>query len=509
MHVTFGEPLRLICYIIVVLSFSAYGFHRYWIIYLYLKNRKKVPHPQSLFENLPKVVIQLPIYNERYVVARLLAAVTQLDYPPDLLEIQVLDDSTDDTKEIIDAEVSRLKAENPALLLSTLRRTDRTGFKAGALQHGLQFTDAPYVFILDADFIPAPDILKKTIHFFTDPKVGMIQTRWGHLNRNYSLLTKVQAMFLDGHLLLEQTARSQSERFFNFNGTAGIWRRECIEDAGGWSHDTLTEDLDLSYRAQLAGWRFVFLKDLITPAELPVNMNGFKSQQHRWTKGSIQTCKKILPMIWKSRLPWKIKLEAFMHLTSNFTYLALVALCILLQPKSLPVASALTPATSGLFAMSSVGWTRFLLFDFPVFLCASASASIFYFCAVKSLYPKTWRKEIFLMPMLLALGIGLSISNAKAVLEALLNHRTAFIRTPKYGIGQSATDTKSKLAHLWTTCYKPVRSLLPLFELAFAAYFTYLCVNAFNCGQYSSLPFLVLFQFGFCYVAFCSLFQTL
>src|SRR3989440_8141673 len=340
-----------ICYLSVLIGLSAYGIHRYFIIYLYLKNRKRMPVPAGHFEKLPKVTVQLPIFNEVYVVERLLRSVSELDYPRDLLQIQVLDDSTDDTREITSACAAELRSRG--FNVDLIHRVDRTGFKAGALAAGLEAAEGEFVCILDADFVPPPDLLKRTIHFFTDPKVGMIQTRWGHLNRGYSLLTRVQAMFLDGHLLLEQTARSRSGRFFNFNGTAGLWRRVCIEQAGGWQHDTLCEDLDLSYRAQLAGWRFIFLPDVVTPAELPVDMNGFKSQQHRWTKGSIQTCKKVLPTIWRSTLPLTIKMEATAHLTSNFAYLLLASLCVLLHP------STGGPQTTLL---------RTLLIDVPIFL---------------------------------------------------------------------------------------------------------------------------------------------
>src|SRR6478609_2236441 len=319
-----------ICYMSVLIGLSAYGIHRYVIIYLFLKHRKRGAVPAGHFEELPKVTMQLPIFNEVYVVERLLKSVSEIDYPKDLLHIQVLDDSTDDTRELTASCVTELQGRGFDVEL--IQRTDRTGFKAGALETGLASTRSDFVCILDADFVPQPDLLQRTIHFFNDPKVGMIQTRWGHLNRTFSLLTRIQAMFLDGHLLLEQTARSRSGRFFNFNGTAGLWRRSCITDAGGWQHDTLTEDLDLSYRAQLKGWRFVFLTDLVTPAELPVDMNGFKSQQHRWTKGSIQTCIKLLPTVWKADLPLLIKLEATAHLTSNYAYLLLFCLCILLHP---------------------------------------------------------------------------------------------------------------------------------------------------------------------------------
>ena len=360
-----GSPAAIIwtiCYMTVLLGLSAYGIHRYVIIYLFLKHRKRGAVPAGHFDQLPKVTMQLPIFNEVYVVERLLKSVSEIDYPKDLLHIQVLDDSTDDTRQLTASCVADLQARG--FNVELIHRTDRTGFKAGALETGLASAESDFVCILDADFVPNPDLLRKTIHFFTDPKVGMIQTRWGHLNRGYSLLTRVQAMFLDGHLLLEQTARSRSGRFFNFNGTAGLWRRSCIDEAGGWQHDTLTED---------------------------------------WTKGSVQTCKKILPTIWRSNLPLTIKIEATAHLTSNFAYLLLASLCVLLHP------STGGPQTTLL---------RTLLIDVPIFLTASGSVAVFYICAQRELNPRTWMKEILLLPALLALGVGLSLNNARAVLEA-------------------------------------------------------------------------------------------
>ena len=474
-----------ICYLSVLIGLSAYGVHRYFIIYLFLKNRKRAPMPAARFEQLPVVTVQLPIFNEVYVAERLLRSVSQLDYPRDRLQIQVLDDSTDDTREITADCAAELRERGFDVEL--IHRTDRTGFKAGALERGLATARGEFVCILDADFVPPPNLLRKTIDFFTDPKVGMIQTRWGHLNRGYSLLTRVQAMFLDGHLVLEQTARSRSGRFFNFNGTAGLWRKSCIEQAGGWQHDTLTEDLDLSYRAQLAGWKFVFLPDVVTPAELPVDMNGFKSQQHRWTKGSIQTCKKLLPAIWRSKLPMPIKVEATGHLVSNFAYLLLACLVVLLHP-----------STGG----PQSGWVRTLLIDVPIFLTASVSVAVFYICAQRELHPRTWMKEIMLLPCLLALGVGLSLNNARAVLEAVFNHKSDFTRTPKYGIERKSQP--------WRNCrYMPLKSVLPVAEMFFAVYFTYFVWYAIEHRQFLSVPFLLMFQFGFLYVSFCSVIQWL
>src|SRR2546430_4302633 len=485
MQGSIGHIIWTGCYLSVLIGLSAYGIPRYFIIYLYLKNRKRPPVPPPHFGQLPQETMQLPIFNEVYVAERLLRSVSEVDYPRELLEIQVLDDSTDETREITASCAEELRQRG--LNVQLIHRVDRTGFKAGALAPGLAAAEGEFLCILDADFVPEKDLLKRTIHFFTDPKIGMIQTRWGHLNRGYSLLTRMQAIFLDGHLLLEQTARSRSGRFFNFNGTAGLWRRTCIQEAGGWQHDTLTEDLDLSYRAQLVGWKFVFLPDVVTPAELPVDMNGFKSQQHRWTKGSIQTCKKLLPTIWRSKLPLPIKLEATGHLVSNFAYLLLACLVVLLHP-----------STGG----PQSGWVRTFLVDIPVFLAASVSVAVFYICAQRELYPRTWMKEIMLLPCLLALGVGLSLNNARAVLEAMFNHKSDFARTPKYGIEHNAQP--------WRDCrYMPLKSLLPLAELFFAVYFTYFVFYAFRNHQFLSVPFLLMFQFGFLYVSLCSVVQWL
>jgi hypothetical protein len=292
-------------YILVFTALSAFGAHRIKVLYHFWKHRKDVPTPQHEFAELPVITVQLPIFNELHVVENLLRTVSALDYPRDRLQIQVLDDSTDETA----AHAAKLSADLKAqgYDVEYRHRTNRHGFKAGALDEGMATAKGEFICIFDADFQPQPDYLKKVIHHFSDEKVGMVQARWGHLNKNFSLLTRLQALFLDGHLVLEQTARSRHGEFLNFNGTAGIWRRKAIEDGGGWQHDTLTEDLDLSYRTQLKGWKFIYLKDVVVPAELPPDMDGFKSQQHRWTKGSIQVCKKILGDVWRSDIPLRLK----------------------------------------------------------------------------------------------------------------------------------------------------------------------------------------------------------
>src|SRR6266516_1427355 len=310
------ETITLATYFFVLIVLAIYGWHRYYLVYLYMRNRDKEPRADAPPNPLPVVTIQLPLYNEMYVADRLIESVCAIAYSPALLEIQVLDDSTDETQSIAELAVRRYAVQG--IDIKYYHRANRTGFKAGALEAGLKLARGEFIAIFDADFIPAPDFLDRLMPHFTDPQVGMVQARWGHINQDYTLLTKIQSILLDGHFVLEHGGRNRSGRFFNFNGTAGAWRRTAIDDAGGWPHDTLTEDLDLSYRAQLRGWRFVFVPELIAPAEVPVEMNAFKSQQHRWAKGSIQTCRKLLPTILRSNLPLSIKIEAFFHLTANF-----------------------------------------------------------------------------------------------------------------------------------------------------------------------------------------------
>jgi len=486
MQGSLGNTIWTICYFIVLFGLSLYGLHRYVIVYLFLKNRNRPPQPRAAFESLPPITVQLPIFNELYVVERLLNSVAALDYPRDLLQVQGLDDSTDETTEIAAQRVAELKATG--LDIELVHRRDRTGFKAGALEAGLKTCKGEFVLILDADFVPARDMLRKTVHYFTDPKIGMIQTRWGHLNRTYSVLTRVQAMFLDGHLLLEQTARSRAGRFINFNGTAGIWRKACIVSAGGWQHDTLTEDLDLSYRAQMKGWKFIFLNDVVTPAELPVDMNGFKSQQHRWTKGSIQTCKKLIGPLWRSDLPFIIKLEGTIHLSSNFAYLLLIFLCFLVFPGAGD-------------SVTLDGWRRWIL-DVPVFLATTLSVGAFYLVSQRAVHPKKWWQEIFYLPFLLALGVGMSINNGKAVLEALFNQQSSFVRTPKYGIQRRGEPWRKAK-------YSAGKSFAVLLEVVFALYFSYGVLFAVTFHYWSTIPFLFMFAAGFWYAALGSLTQML
>jgi cellulose synthase/poly-beta-1,6-N-acetylglucosamine synthase-like glycosyltransferase len=479
---TIVEYLFLGVYFGVLSVLAIYGSHRYRMAYLYYRHKYQLPTPKGVLSELPRVTIQLPIYNELYVVERLVDAVCRIDYPRDLLEIQVLDDSTDETCGIARAVVERNRQKGHDVVY--IHRENRRGFKAGALENGLKLASGEFVAVFDADFVPAPDFLQRTVPFFADSPIGMVQVRWGHLNRDFSILTQAQSIFLDGHFIIEHTARNRSGCFFNFNGTAGIWRRATIEDAGGWQHDTLTEDLDLSYRAQLKGWKFVFLPEVISPAEVPVDMNAFKSQQHRWAKGSIQTAKKLLPTILRSNLPWMVKREAFFHLTNNAAYLLMVLL------------SALMPLSMVVRFQHGLYGTLFL--DLPFFVTATASVCFFY-VATQREQGESWWGRIKYLPFLMSLGIGLAINNAMAVIEALLNHETSFTRTPKTGVQGKVANIQVKKS------YRGRKTWMPVIELAFGAYFTAALVFALYKHIYSSVPYLVLFQVGFLYVGLSSL----
>ncbi|HXH24565.1 MAG TPA: cellulose synthase family protein [Vicinamibacterales bacterium] len=478
-----GETLVLATYFFVLVILAVYGWHRYYLVYLYMKYRHRQPVPTRPLERLPKVTIQLPIYNEMYVADRLIEAVCRIDYPADLLEIQVLDDSTDETCAVAERAVRR-HAER-GVNISYLHRADRTGFKAGALEAGMTVASGEYIAIFDADFIPPPDFLRRTIPFFGDPTVAMVQARWGHINQDYSLLTRIQSILLDGHFVLEHGGRNRAGLFFNFNGTAGIWRREAIVDAGGWQHDTLTEDLDLSYRAQLRGWKFVFLPDLVSPAEVPVEMNAFKSQQHRWAKGSIQTCRKLLPRILRSNLPLRVKAEAFFHLTANFNYPLMCVLSVLMGPS--------------MDIRYNMGWYEMLLIDVPLFFAATASVANFYMVCQRELH-KDWVTRIKYLPLLMSIGIGLAVNNTRAVFEALFNRRSEFARTPKYRIEAKADEWIGKK-------YRQSFVVQPMIELTLGLYFTATVFYALANGIYATVPFLVLFQIGFLYTGLLSIMQ--
>lgn len=475
-----AQLATLIAYYVVLSLLAVYGVHRAFMVRLYYRHRGDVPRPAGSLEPLPVVTVQLPIYNEVYVVERLVEAVAALDYPKELLEIQILDDSTDETRQVASAVAERHRRSGYDVV--HLVRDHRNGFKAGALQAGLEKARGEFLLIFDADFVPRPDMLRECLPHFSDPTVGMVQARWEHLNRDFSLLTRIQSIFLDGHFVIEHTARNRSGRFFNFNGTAGIWRRRCLAESGGWQADTLTEDLDASYRAQLAGWRFVYLKDLVVPAELPVDINGFKSQQHRWTKGSIQTSRKLLPQIFRSAFPWKVKAEAFFHLTSNFSYLLVILLALLIFP--------------AIIIREQIGWQKLAILDFPLFFGATFSFVAFYISSQTEI-GRSWKPALKYMPLLMSLGVGLSLNNVRAVLEALVGRSTEFTRTPKYRIEGNGGEWRDKK-------YRAPGNFSLAGEIVLAVYFLAALVFAVVERYWLGVPFLLVFFNGFAYTAIVS-----
>jgi len=475
----------LIPYFVVLILLAGYGLHRYTLVYLYYKKKKnRTLEPTDKFGDLPRVTVQLPIFNEQYVVDRLLQAVCRLEYPREKLDIQLLDDSTDETVEVARGLVEHYAAQGHPVRY--IHRTNRSGYKAGALHEGLKTANGEFVAIFDADFVPPPGFLLRTIHHFTDPKVGMVQTRWTHINRNYSFLTEVEAILLDGHFVLEHSGRARHDVFFNFNGTAGIWRRQAIEEAGGWEHDTLTEDTDLSYRAQLKGWKFVYRQDIECPAELPVEMTAFKTQQARWAKGLIQTGKKILPRVFKSDQPFRVKLEAWYHLTANLSYPLMVMLSVLLLP--------------AMVIRFYQGWFQMLYIDVPLFLVSTFSISSFYLVSQRELFPKTWPRTLVYLPFLMALGIGLTVTNTLAVVEALVGKQSAFARTPKYRV-------ESKKDKVQATKYRKRLGWVPWIELLIGSYFAMTVFYAVQNENYLTVPFLLLFVVGYWYTGLMSLLQ--
>jgi cellulose synthase/poly-beta-1,6-N-acetylglucosamine synthase-like glycosyltransferase len=484
-HANSFDIALLVPYFVVLILLASYGLHRYVLVYLYYKNRKmRTTEPAARFDDLPRVTVQLPMFNERYVAERLIDCICKLKYPQEKLDIQVLDDSTDETVEVVRDLVERYAALGHPITYH--HRTNREGFKAGALQEGMKTAKGEFITIFDADFTPPEDFLLKTIHHFTDPKIGMVQTRWTHINRHYSFLTEVEAILLDGHFVLEHSGRAQSGVFFNFNGTAGVWRASTIEDAGGWQHDTLTEDTDLSYRAQLAGWKFIYLQDVECPAELPVEMTAFKTQQARWAKGLIQTGKKILPRVLKSDAPRHTKIEAWYHLTANLSYPLMIVLSVLLLP--------------AMIIRFYQGWFQMLYIDLPLFMASTFSISSFYLVSQRELFPKTWPRALLYLPFLMALGIGLTITNTKAVIEALIGQQSAFARTPKYRV-------ENKKDKVGATKYRRRLGWIPWVELVIGAYFAMTVYYALQNENYITVPFLLLFVVGYWYTGLMSLLQ--
>ncbi|NJD76824.1 MAG: glycosyltransferase [Candidatus Methanoperedens sp.] len=458
-------------YILILVTLFIYGSNCF--VLTYLKRTKKKEKPDNL-TFYPKVTVQLPVYNELYVVERLIRKVAQMDYPVQNLEIQVLDDSTDDTTGIIQRCISELL--NEGYIINHIHRTQRDGYKSGALRNGLRYASGEFIAVFDADFLPNGDFLKKSIPYFSDPKVGMVQARWGHINEDYSLLTKAIAIGIDGHFQIEQNSRYSSGLFLNFNGTAGVWRRTTIEGSGGWQDDTLTEDLDLSYRAQLGGWRLVFLDDVVCPAEIPVQINAFKRQQFRWAKGSMQCTKKLLPELLSADISVFKKFQALVHLTYYAVHPMMVILLLLLLPLNLLA----SPTFSNLFYLN--------------FLSISTFGPItMYVLAQRDLY-KGWKSRLKYLPILIFLGAGISANNTKAVVEALLNRTSTFQRTPKFGIEKNSDEWKEKK-------YKLNLPTITVIEAGLGIYALIALFVSLKNGSYFLAPFLVLYVVGYFYVS--------
>ncbi|MEM9857053.1 MAG: cellulose synthase family protein [Bacteroidota bacterium] len=452
--------------------FSLGQLHLTWH---YLRSKRDNPSKKKSSTIWPKVTVQLPIYNEKYVVERLIDAVCKFDYPSELLEIQVLDDSSDDT--LIIAERKIQEWSEKGIDIKHVRRADRSGFKAGALEYGLNIAKGDYIAIFDSDFLPEPDFLKRTISEF-DEGIGLVQTKWGHLNRDYSLLTRLQAFGLDAHFSIEQSGRSHAGSFINFNGTGGVWRKETIIDAGGWSADTLTEDLDLSYRAQIKGWKFKFLEECVAPAELPVIMPAIKSQQYRWNKGAAETAKKNLAKVFKSKIKLTNKVHAVFHLFNSSVFVCLLLASILSIPM-LFIKDA-NPELSLLFDLGSI------------FLLGFFSIAFFYWVSSKAAFKDNAKKQYFrVFPMFLVVSMGLSLHNGLAVLEGLLGVKSPFIRTPKFNITHKKESWKGNVY------IKPSFTFLTFLEGLLCLYFLGGIAAGIYLHDWGLLIFHVMLSLGF------------
>lgn len=471
----------LLLYFVSLLILFAFGAHGFVMVYHYLRQRHLRTEPPAPGQT-PKVTVQLPVFNELYVVRRLIDAVCALDYPKESLEIQVLDDSTDETRDIAGGEVERYRREG--FNIHHITRTDRTGFKAGALKAGLEQAEGEFLAIFDADFVPRPDFLRKTIpYFYQDPKIAVVQTRWEHLNSNYSLLTRTQAMALDGHFVIEQDVRNKAGFFINFNGTGGIWRRSAIEDAGNWHADTLTEDLDLSYRAQLRGWKFKYLADVTSPAELPSELNALKTQQFRWTKGAIETARKLLPQIWKADIPLRVKIHSTFHLTNNIVFPFILLAGLLNVP---------------LIFIKQHGGHELYFALMSVFVLAFIGSFLFYLLSQKSIYPD-WRRRLLLFPLFMAGSMGFAVNNSRAVFEALFRRKSEFVRTPKYRIEHKGdTWLRKRYAPSAVTWVVALEALL-------AVYCFFGVISSLYYLEIAAIPFQLLYFAGFTFVSTLSI----
>jgi len=481
-------------YSLALLFIFTYSVAQLNLVVVYLRNkitsRNKKPAQQITIGEEPIVTVQLPVYNELYVAERLLDCIAQLDYPQSKLQIQVLDDSTDETVALIHQKVSELQRQG--FDIHHVRRPDREGFKAGALSYGLQLARGEFIAIFDSDFLPEIDFLKRTIPSFADEKIGVVQTRWEHLNKNYSLLTQLQAFGLDAHFSIEQKGRNAGQHFINFNGTAGVWRKRCISDSGGWQSDTLTEDLDLSYRAQLKGWKFLFLEEVCTPGELPVTMNALKNQQYRWNKGAAECVRKNLPKVLRQRnLPLVTKLHAIFHLMNSTLFVAIMITAVLSIPMML--------------IKQHFPQFHFLFLYATFFLVGFLGLGMFYFIAMvqrEKQFPRNMMKFIQRFPVFISVSMGLALHNAKAVIEGYSGRETSFIRTPKFNIISSQQSWKSN------KYLKKGISWMTVFEGLLVLYFAFGILLAFYLADFGLLPFHIMLMFGFGTVFYYSMIQS-
>jgi cellulose synthase/poly-beta-1,6-N-acetylglucosamine synthase-like glycosyltransferase len=476
----------LYLYFISLTVLFIFGSHGFVMVFHYLKQRRmENTHPPMT--ETPMVTIQLPMYNEFYVAERIIDAVCAMDYPKDRMEIQVLDDSTDESIEISRSAVERYRALGYDI--HHVRRPIRTGYKAGALKYGLETAKGDFIAIFDADFVPNPDFLQKTVPYFaTDPRIGVVQTRWEHLNGEYSLLTRTQAFALDGHFVIEQDVRNKAGYFINFNGTGGIWRKEAIIDSGNWQADTLTEDLDLSYRAQLRGWKFKYLTNVTSPAELPAEVNALKTQQFRWTKGAIETARKILPEVWKADISLRLKIHSTFHLTNNIVFPFIILAGVLNVPL---VFIKQRGGHESYFAMMSV------------FVLAFIGSFLFYLFSQKTVYGD-WRRRILLFPLFMAGSMGFAVNNSKAVFEGLFKRRSEFVRTPKYAI-QGKKDSWQEKKYV----SKKKVDWVVVIEVLLAVYCLFGVISSLYYMEIAAVPFQMLYFLGFSFVSWLSIKHSL
>lgn len=485
------ELIPVIAYGLFLLFILVYSLVQLHLVIRYLfSKRKKIAAYAGTEDDLPRVTLQLPIYNELYVTDRLFDAVKDLRYPKEKLEIQALDDSTDETIELVERKIQELRELGfDAVRIS---RKDRIGYKAGALAFGESQCKGEFIAIFDADFIPPSDFLLQTLPWFKNEHVGVVQGRWGHLNKNYSIITRLQAFALDAHFTIEQVGRNLSKNFMNFNGTAGIWRKRCIDDAGGWSADTLTEDLDLSYRAQLKSWKFIYLEDLECKAELPAEMNALKAQQFRWSKGAAECARKNLRNVWKSKFSFGVKVHASFHLLNSFLYICILAMALLCLP--------------AVYIMNQESAFTEFYSTFMIFYTGIACITLQYVVSEISVAKnKLWGtlQFILLYPFFLSITMGLSLYNGIGVLEGYAGKKSPFIRTPKFNITQRDQNWKGK-RYL-------IRSLPPVtyIEGLLALYFGYATYRIYTWENYLAMPFLSMLTLGFGFVFLSSIYHVL